>query len=262
VLVFALSLLLLVASNFERTGEVFVSRSGTGFVFGRLVQDGIVQRLLDDTCPQSGYRLCAYKDVLPKTANDWLWGGPSPFNQLGGFDGTRDESRRMIADSLKRYPLLHLKTAVLSTLEQFVSFETGDGIEPLNDVPLPTLERLSPHQVDGYKAARQQDEIEFRWINALQVPVGAVSILALAAIFVAAIVRRSWDDRLFLSGFMLLALLGNAFICGALSNPHDRYQSRLIWAATFAVLLLARRWLPGRLRIPGEALAPPLEAVG
>jgi hypothetical protein len=137
---------------------------------------------------------------------------------------------------------MHLKTAISSTFDQFINFETGDGIEPLNDVPLPTLERLSPDQVDGYNAARQQDGIEFRWINALQVPVGAFSMVALAAILVVAILRRNWDDRLFLPGFLLLALLGNAFICGALSNPHDRYQSRLIWAVTFAALLLGRRW--------------------
>ena len=52
---------------------------------------------------------------------------------------------------------------------------------------------------------------------------------------------RRWDDRLYLPAFVLLALLGNAFICGALSSPHDRYQSRLIWAAVFAAMLLVGR---------------------
>jgi hypothetical protein len=27
-------------------------------------------------------------------------------------------------------------------------------------------------------------------------------------------------------------------ICGALSNPHDRYQSRLVWLPVFALALL------------------------
>jgi len=241
-LVFVLSLLALVMSNFAHTGEVFVSRSGPAFVVGRLVQDGIVKRLLDDTCPGSGYRLCAYKDELPGDANNYLWGEDSPFWKLGGFEGTADEAQRIIVDSLKRYPWLHLKTAARNTGEQLAMFGTGDGIEPLFDVPVPAMQRQIPDQLPNYRAARQQNgQVAFGWINAVQVPVGAVSIAALAAILVAAVLRRNWTDRVFLPAFILIALLGNAFICGALSNPQDRYQSRLIWLACFAVLLLAGR---------------------
>jgi len=238
-LVFALSLLSLVASNFARTGDMFVSRSGPAFLLGRLVQDGIAKRVLDDTCPASGYRLCAYKDNLPKDANDFLWGWESPFQSLGDFAGMADESGSIIAESLKRYPMLHLKTAIANTMEQLTTFETGDGIEPLNEVPVPAIARHLPGQLEGYRAARQQNnKIEFRWINAVQVPIGALSLAALAAILVRSARRRDWSDRIFLPAFLLIALFGNAFICGALSNPQDRYQSRLMWAASFVVLLL------------------------
>ena len=36
---------------------------------------------------------------------------------------------------------------------------------------------------------------------------------------------------------MTFALMANAFVCGALSNPHDRYGSRLAWLAVLVVLL-------------------------
>jgi hypothetical protein len=29
-----------------------------------------------------------------------------------------------------------------------------------------------------------------------------------------------------------VALLANAFVCGALSGPHDRYGARIVWIAT------------------------------
>ena len=239
-LAFALSLALIVASNFARTGEVFVSRAGPAFVFGRLLQDGIVKRLLDDTCPGSGYRLCAHKDNLPRTANDWLWSGDTPFWELGAFEGTAEESSRIIAESLKRYPLMHLKTATAATAEQFFMFTTGDGIVPQHDILAAIFQQFLPGQLSAYYAARQQNRlIDFGWINPPHLAAGALSIAALAAILAAAAWRRRWDDRVFLPVFLLLALLGNAFICGALSNPHDRYQSRLIWVASFAVLLLA-----------------------
>jgi hypothetical protein len=29
-----------------------------------------------------------------------------------------------------------------------------------------------------------------------------------------------------------VAILANAFICGVLSGPHDRYGARIVWIAT------------------------------
>jgi hypothetical protein len=36
-------------------------------------------------------------------------------------------------------------------------------------------------------------------------------------------------------------MLGNAFICGVISGPHDRYGARLAWIATFVALIAAIR---------------------
>lgn len=241
---FALSFALILASNFARTGEVFFSRAGSAFVFARLLQDGIVKRLLDDTCPQSGYAMCIHKDNLPRTANDWLWGAHSPFWEMGDFTGTEAESHRIVVDSLKRYPLMHAETALRAMAEQFALFSTGDGIEPQNHLLVPIFAKYLPGQLAAYNAARQQNrQISFAWINPVHLAVGAVSLLAAAIMLGLASgrPRAAWDDGFYLPAFLLLALLGNAFICGALSNPHDRYQSRLIWTVTFAVLLLVAR---------------------
>jgi hypothetical protein len=35
----------------------------------------------------------------------------------------------------------------------------------------------------------------------------------------------------------LIALFANAAICGVFSNPNDRYQSRIVWLAPFAVMI-------------------------
>jgi hypothetical protein len=39
-----------------------------------------------------------------------------------------------------------------------------------------------------------------------------------------------------------MALLGNSAICGIISGPHDRYGARLVWIATFAVLIALERY--------------------
>lgn len=239
--VFAAALLALVASNFVRTGQVFVSRAGPAFILGRLVQDGIVKHLLDDTCPESGYRLCEYKDDLPTSADDYLWGATSPFLRLGGFEGGAVESRSIIAESLRRYPWTHVRTALVDTVRQFTSFATGDGIEPQQFVLMPILTELTPHYLDAYTAARQQNGlIAFSWLNAIHVPVGYLSLAVLIGMLAGAVYGRDRGDRLHLPAFVLAALVGNAFICGALSNPHDRYQSRLMWVASLSAIVLVK----------------------
>ncbi len=240
-LAIAIALAALVGSNYVRTGEAFLSKSGPAFVFGRLVQDGIAKRLLDDTCPQSGYALCPYKDQLPKSADDWLWKWETPFWKLGGFEGMAAESTRMIVDSIKRYPGLHLETALRSTAEQFATFRTGDGLHYHEHPTDWTMREMLPGQYRAYKAAWQQQSefVTFDPVNLLHVPVGILSLLAGSYCCWRACRRSGLADPCALMVFLLLALVGNAFICGVLSNPHDRYQSRVLWTLSFSLLVLA-----------------------
>lgn len=244
VLCVGLAAVLVVAANFGFTRRIFIASSGPVFVFARLVQDGIVMRLLDDTCPQSGYKLCAYKDDLPRTGDQWLWTKNTPFRALNGFEGTKAESEEIIWATLKRYPLMHLRALVADAATQFFTFRTGDQIEPQQWALYRGLNDVIPDQMAAYLAARQQkSEIDFRPINWVHLPFIWLSLAAFAAACGLAVARRDRAGMLFL-GFVLLALLGNATICGALSIAHDRYQSRLIWIVPFSVALLAsnRPW--------------------
>jgi hypothetical protein len=253
VLSLALGLLLIVASNFGFTRQIFISRAGPVFVFARLVQDGIVMRLLEDTCPQSGYRLCAYKDEMPRTADQWLWDSDTPFKKLKGFTGTTAESERIIFDSLRRYPLMHLRTALADTARQFSLFRTGDQLEPQEWVLYPTFERFVPGQARAYMSARQQKgEFDFTVWNEIHLTAGWIAIVVLTLLVAYFLGAGRYRQTVFL-GFVLIALWGNAAVCGALSNPHDRYQSRIVWLAPFALALSAGRGWRRGLRPPFES---------
>ena len=233
---------LIVAGNFVMTGNLFISRSGSVFLFARLMQDGIVKRLMNDTCPPAGdihWRLCAYKNRLSTSANGWLWGAGSGFHALGGFTGQEQqaEDSRIILESLKRYPVMHLKAAVTDSLLQFVQFKTGDGIEPQLRVLESGFKRMIPRQVPAYLEARQQRGlIRFKTLNLIHVPVGVMSVLGLLLLLWRACLQRAWDSAS-LPALVLLGLIGNAVICGTFSNPHDRYQSRVIWLPSLVLLL-------------------------
>lgn len=240
------ALSLIVASNFALTGKIFISKSGSIFVLARLMQDGIVQRLMSDTCPPNGtmnWRLCAYKNSVPQSAEAWLWGQSSSFRALGGFNSQaqQDEGRRMVMESLKRYPVMHVRKAVRESVLQFFQFKTGDGVEPQLRILEPQFKHLIPAQLPAYLAARQQRaRFRFKPLNLIHVPVGAMSILGLAVLLQHAAARRSWGEGL-LPALVLLGLVGNAIICGTFSNPHDRYQSRIVWLPSLVLLLAVAR---------------------
>jgi hypothetical protein len=50
-----------------------------------------------------------------------------------------------------------------------------------------------------------------------------------------------FTDLGLLATTVTLALLGNAFVCGALANPHDRYGARMAWLPALVVLMAALR---------------------
>lgn len=234
----ALGILAIPTANYTLIGKFEFTPGGQNFIFGRLVQDGIVDRFLADHCPSPAYRLCDYRETMPKSADEWTWGKDSPLPKLGGWDGLADEMRRITVESLIAYPGLHAATALRSFVEQLVRVETG---EELNDWYWHTrwqIERQLPALQPVFEAARQQQPggIPFAGVNQVHVPV------ALGAM-VAALLLMGWcagSDRIDLAvllGFVLVALLGNAFIAGVFSNPHDRYQSRVVWLVVLAVIV-------------------------
>src|SRR6185312_14576285 len=89
----------------------------------------------------------------------------------------------------------------------------------------------------------QHWEINFAAVNWLHVPVALGSMLLVLVIFAHGLWRRKFDDLALLAATVSFALLGNALICGVISGPHDRYGARLVWIATFTVLLAAARRL-------------------
>ncbi len=103
-LALATGAVMLVAANFALSGQLAWTPGGTGVAFGRMMQDGIVAQYLRDHCPQERLKLCPYRDTLPATADEFLW-GHSMFDTLGRFEGLNDEMGFIVMHSLAAYPL-------------------------------------------------------------------------------------------------------------------------------------------------------------
>lgn len=230
-------------SNMALIGKFGFTPGGSSFLFGRLLEDGIIEQYLDDKCPDPSLRICAYQDELPKLADDWLWAEGTAFYKLGSWDGYAEEQSRIIRDTLWLYPLEHLTTAIVATLGQVISFKTEISIHD-NEPTFQAFADLVPDLVAPMMSARQQhrqpDVVPLN--KYLYVPVGA---LAIGGIVIALIMRRRLDlapETAALCFTLLLALLANAAICGIFSHPVDRYQSRLVLLAPFVVAILAAQY--------------------
>jgi hypothetical protein len=95
--------LMLISANHALSGKWAWTPGGTGVAFGRMMQDGIVARYLNDRCPYENFKLCPYRNELPATADEFLW-GHSMFNTLGRFEGMNDEMGSIVVQSLAAYP--------------------------------------------------------------------------------------------------------------------------------------------------------------
>lgn len=230
---------MLLAANFALSGKFAWTPGGTGVAFGRMLQDGLVKRYLDDHCATEKLKLCPYRDALPATGDDFLWGN-SMFNDLGRFNGMDDEMAHIVRRSLLAYPVQQFTAAAKATASQLVSVATGEGSHNYLAHTYGIIERFLPRQVPALRAARQQHwEFDFSTINRVHIPVALASMLALLGILITAAWRGTLDEIELLAATVTLALLGNAVLCGVLSGPHDRYGARMVWIATLVVLIAA-----------------------
>jgi hypothetical protein len=232
---------MLLVTNFAFSGQLAWTPGGFGIAFGRMLQDGIVKRYLRDHCPDAQLKLCPYRDDLPTDADDFLW-SYGVFNELGRFDGLGEEMRHIVLHSLKEYPLQQVESAVAATASQLRLVGTGYGTHDRIWHTYGIIKRFIPAEVPAMQQARQQrGELDFELINRVHVPIALGSMVLALVLLARAWIRRDVDEPARLVGMVMVAILANAFVCGALSGPHDRYGARMAWIVTFAVAIAVLR---------------------
>jgi hypothetical protein len=226
-----------VLSNLAITGQLRLTPGGSTFFFARLLQDGIISRYLADHCPDPEIRLCAFRAELPQDSDEWLWGN-SPLEKLGGWEAFESEARRIIIRSMLAYPWQHARTAIAATVEQFFKVATGEGFHARDNWHAEGMfRRYAPDAVARFTASRQQhDAFKFEFLNAIHVPVALLTAMLLPVFSVQ--FRHIRPQLAALAITVFFALLANAAICGIVSNPNPRYQSRIAPLAVLVTLII------------------------
>ena len=184
----------------------------------------------------------------------FFWGSDL-FDELGRFEGLGDEMRIVVRESLTAYPAAQLKAAITATAQQLVRVATGYGVHTDIWHTHWIIETFAPHATAGDEgrapAARRAR------LHRDQPPAcaGRLGIDAAAPRRDRArrAATRNIADLGDLAAVVALAILANAAVCGALSNPHDRYGARMVWLATLVVLLVP--WMRRSASTSGDARA-------
>ena len=239
----ALGAFLLLSANYVTSGRFVWTPGGVALSFGRMLQDGIVARYLDEHCPDKRLRLCAHRHELPDDADVFFWSGDgSVFNRLGRFEGLGDEMALIAGESLRAYPAWQLQAAAVATLRQLVHVSSGEGVVSTAWHTVGMVEKFTPHAAPAMFASRlQRGELDFTAINTIHKPVALAAMLLLVPLMVWGARRQSMTGLGRLAGTAACALLANAVVCGVFANPHDRYGARLVWLAPLVVGLTAVR---------------------
>src|SRR4029077_20868037 len=100
---------------------------------------------------------------------------------------------------------------------------TGEAILPTLWHPYGIIERYTPSVVPAMRAARQQHgEIGFAAINLIDEPVAWAAMALLPVLLLLGCYSAEFADLGRLAATLLLTLIGNAVVCGVISDPHDR----------------------------------------
>jgi hypothetical protein len=151
------------------------------------------------------------------------------------------------AGALSEEPLRFLGNAARAGWDQFIHFRAIDDECPevcgredaaLIDSVRDNRPSLLPRLLASNQLRGTNPEGLVRTVTT---PIAALGLILLLPLLLLAWKRR---DAMALSLLLSIAgaLAANAAMAGALSDVHDRYQSRLVWLSVFAALLLALRW--------------------
>jgi hypothetical protein len=246
-----LAILGLCTVNLAAHGRLAVSPFGNVFLLARVIYDGPGMATLQRDCATAHWRLCGFLDRFPITSDEFLWSADSPLHLAGGPKIVSREAGVIIQSALMADPAGEARAALRNTFEQLQRFRSGDGLQPWPAQVSFWIERDFPaSEYAAYAAARQQtgDLIVPDLLAAIHQATALAGVAACILLLPVALRRRAACAGFLLA--VLLALPLSAAITGAMSVPHDRYQSRIMWLPPFiaVVSLGSLRRRPARRR--------------
>ena len=218
------------------------------FLTARLIQDGVGYEYLHEICPDDAVETCALHNALAQSTDpERLTASHILFERsesLGSFRRLPDIEQQLVANEQIDFAISVFLSKPLETIGAIINNTWTQA--RMNSIrmtlPYPVYYRgiealpvLSDNASEPGRLAGGQS-----WIpsaNVFHNGVYAVSVVVL-------VVLMLWPGRLSAQArvfalFIIAGIIANAFVCGAISQPADRYGARIVWLLPFAAALLA-----------------------
>ncbi|MGH6782357.1 MAG: hypothetical protein ACREB5_09655, partial [Sphingomonadaceae bacterium] len=244
----------MVAANGVALDRWVLSPTGGVFLFARVHEDGLTRAWFERHCGRDApAALCAERPALSGDSQVLLWGdarSPVTRHIWQADDAERWAWSAMLGDaargSILAAPGDFARHAVAGTYAQLGRFAAVDdecpgGCRDRSGGIAFALNRYRPALLSHLDRSMQvQGTTPKPVVRLVSGAVALAGLLALPIALMAALRRRDG----MLAGLLIavaVVLVANAAMAGALSDVHDRYQSRVVWLAPLAVLLAAMR---------------------
>ena len=232
------------------------------FLTARLIDAGPGLTMLDSQCGSRKFEACRFRERMPNDSDTFLW---SRDKRVGVFAAESHAVQRRLSmedtsfavASFKHDPIGTFSVSAFASLRQLTLVKMDIFNAPPGDASVDAIAGLP---------ASVRDRIGDSRYGRRSMPVAMVEALSLISVVVSALYlmitairRRKNVDKVerdfVLAGLLaILLILGNATITGALSKPHNRYNTRIIWIVPlFALVIPSVRY--SRRRYPVSTLS-------
>jgi hypothetical protein len=235
------------------------------FLSARITSSGPGKAYLDQHCNGSReeFALCAYRDRLPVPSDDFLW---SERPENGVFQVADSRQQRQIAEEDKAFFLAVLADHPISVLavsgQAFVRLLTAFDLENFNYSSM--LKETAPKKLPRAAESQFRNSRAFAGDMPVELTVGATIASTVVAFILLLFAGRGilqWRNgpppgAMKFALLIVLGVLANALVCGAISKPGARYQMRLIWLIPVAAMMTTLAGRPTDARTGGPGRRP------
>jgi hypothetical protein len=208
-------------------------------MLARMVGDGTAALVLEKDCPAgTGWLLCGQPEFWRGNSDDFLWKPEAPWlRHWAERDRFLAEAREISGRVLREHPGEQAARSLENFARQLVTLSidpqlaeppprsfgelVGQMGAPADRLAAASLATTGDARLVAYR--RLQDRVQ-------------QALFWLALVALAGIVALAWRARrgplLAVAALALALVVGNAFLAGALSAVHGRYQSRITWPVT------------------------------
>lgn len=233
------------------------------YLMARVLADGPGRAYLDVACQEPDrFAICAFRNQALDDSDEILWSdkpGEGVYTTLD-YDGRLRmlrEQRDFVLGALAHAPGMALAAAADNFAQQLTYMGVRDDVGATKTSWDTLVGDAAPGTEPGVTGSLSyRGAMPFGVIDGIDAAVLALSVAFLAVRLTRHDVRGGWRSaRPAANGLVTMAvgvvvlILANAAMCGILSEPDERYESRLIWLLPALALVTAQRvGLPVRLR--------------